>query len=86
MRDQGLPDIGNHFWFYRRSKGRILHESAPYTPQTKRISERANRTTVEMARSRLAQFGLCKSFWMETVNNVVSIRNRLTQRNGQARL
>ena len=48
-----------------------------YTPQQNGVSERKNRTIMEMARCLLFEKGLPKKFWVEAVNTVVYLLNRL---------
>lgn len=56
----------------------IFHErSAPHTPQQNGVSERMNRTVMEMARSMLSMSRLDKSFWFDAVLAAVHVRNRL---------
>lgn len=47
-----------------------------YTPQQNGVSERKNRTVMEMARCLLEQKGLPKKFWAEPVYTAVYIQNR----------
>ena len=51
-----------------------------YTPQQNGVSERKNRTVMEMARCMLAEKNLPKSFWAEAVNTAVYLLNRLPTR------
>jgi len=48
---------------------------APYTPQQNGMSERRNRTAMEMARFMLHEMELPKSFWAEAANIVVFLQN-----------
>jgi hypothetical protein len=57
-------------------KGIILDSSNPYTPQQNGISERKNRTIIEMARSMLKFAGLPNEFWPQSVCTAAYIRNR----------
>jgi len=47
-----------------------------YTPQQNGVSERRNRTMVEMARTMMNEKGLPKYFWTEAVHTTVYILNR----------
>ena len=50
----------------------IEHQlTATYTPQQNGISERKNRTVMEMARCLLFDKEMPKAFWVEDVNTVV---------------
>nr|KYP36517.1 Retrovirus-related Pol polyprotein from transposon TNT 1-94 [Cajanus cajan] len=49
----------------------------PYTPQQSRVSERKNRTMMEMAQCLLFEKGLPKTFWAEAVNTSVYLLNLL---------
>ncbi|KAA3473753.1 Retrovirus-related Pol polyprotein from transposon TNT 1-94 [Gossypium australe] len=48
-----------------------------YTPQQNGVSERKNRTLMDMARCLMFERNLPKSFWAEAVNTVVYLQNRL---------
>ena len=52
--------------------------TATYTPQQNDVSERKNRTIMEMARCLLFEKGMPKEFWAEAVNTVVFLLNRLS--------
>ncbi|GAA0146952.1 transmembrane signal receptor [Lithospermum erythrorhizon] len=61
--------------FFYKDHG-IKHQlTASYTPQQNGVSERKNRTIVEMARSMLTNKNLSKTFWAEAVCCVVYILN-----------
>lgn len=51
--------------------------TVPYTPQQNGVSERKNRSIVEMGRCMLQGKQLPKSFWAEAVNTAVFLLNRL---------
>ena len=56
----------------------IEHQlTAPYTPEQNGVSERRNRTVMEMARCMLHEMELPKTFWAEAANMVVFMQNRL---------
>lgn len=59
----------------------INHQlTVAYTPQHNGVLERKNQTVMEMARFMIIEKCLPKYFWVETVNTVVYLLNRLTTR------
>lgn len=55
----------------------IKHQlTIAYTPEQNGVSERANRTIVERARTMLSDAGLEKRFWAEAVSTAVYLKNR----------
>ena len=50
---------------------------ASYIPQQNRVSERKNRTIMEIVRCMLHEKGLPKEYWAETANTAVFLLNRL---------
>ncbi|GAA0169340.1 transmembrane signal receptor [Lithospermum erythrorhizon] len=58
--------------------GCIEHQlTTPYTPQQNGVSERKNRTIMEMARCMLHEKDLPKEYWAEAANTVVFLLNRV---------
>ena len=56
----------------------IEHQlTATYTPQQNGVSERKNRTIMEMARCLLFEKEMPKMFWAEDVNTAVFLQNKL---------
>nr|KYP56919.1 Retrovirus-related Pol polyprotein from transposon TNT 1-94 [Cajanus cajan] len=56
----------------------IEHQlTTPYTPQQNGVSERKNRTIMEMVRCMLHEKGLPKEYWAEAANTAVFLLNRL---------
>nr|GFA62450.1 retrotransposon protein, putative, Ty1-copia subclass [Tanacetum cinerariifolium] len=51
------------FSHYGYDHGIIAHRTPPYTPQHNGVSERRNRTILDMVRSMMSQTTLPKSFW-----------------------
>ena len=49
----------------------------PYTPQQNGVSERKNRTVMEMARCLLLKKKIPNQFWAEAVNTSVYLLNKL---------
>jgi len=50
---------------------------ASYIPQQNRVSERKNRTIMEIVRCMLHEKGLPKEYWAETANTAVFLLNQL---------
>ena len=50
---------------------------ASYIPQQNRVSERKNRTIMEIVRCMLHEKGLPKEYWAEAANTAVFLLNRL---------
>jgi hypothetical protein len=48
--------------------------TVPYTPEQNGMAQRENRTTVEKARSMLAEAALSKKFWAEAVNTATYLK------------
>ncbi|GJX95399.1 zinc finger, CCHC-type containing protein [Tanacetum coccineum] len=53
----------------------IAHHTPPYTPQHNGMSERRNRTLLDMVRSMMSQTTLSKSFWDYAIESVARILN-----------
>jgi len=51
--------------------------TAPYNPQQNGVSERKNRSILEMAMCMLYQKELPNKFWAEAANTTVFIQNRI---------
>nr|CAN72453.1 hypothetical protein VITISV_008931 [Vitis vinifera] len=60
-------------------------ESSPYSPQQNGVSERNNRTVMEMARCMLFEKKLPKLLWAEVVNTSVYLLNRLPTKSFQSK-
>lgn len=55
----------------------ISHQlSVKYTPQHNGISERMNRTLVEIARCMLVELQLPENLWTESINAAIFVRSR----------
>ena len=54
--------------------------TVPYTPQQNGVSERKNRSVMEMARCLLYEKDLPKQFWAEAINTSVYLLNMLPTR------
>lgn len=67
-------------------EARIEHQfSTPYTPQQNGVSERKNRTIMEMSRCMLHEKDLPKKFWAEAANTAVFLQNRLPTKSVQGK-
>lgn len=78
--DNGTEYTNNELKNYLAAQG-IKHEySVEYTPQQNGTAERKNRTLVEMARCIMLQAALPASYWAESVNTAIYIRNRCPSR------
>ncbi|GJV57573.1 retrotransposon protein, putative, ty1-copia subclass, partial [Tanacetum coccineum] len=67
-RDEFLDHLKDH--------GIIAHRTPPYMPQHNGVSERRNRTLLDMVRSMMSQTTLLKSFWdyaLETATRILNM-------------
>ncbi|KAL4379405.1 hypothetical protein GQ457_02G040510 [Hibiscus cannabinus] len=75
--DRGKEYTSTEFDFFCEDEG-IEHQlTVGYTPQQNGVSERKNRTVMEMARCMLMEKNLPKKFWAEAVRTTVYLLNRL---------
>ena len=74
--DNGKEYTSNQFTKYCEEEGIGRQLSVGYTPQQNGVSERKNRTVMEMAKSMIHAKGLLKSFWADTVHTAVYLLNR----------
>ncbi|GKD54997.1 retrotransposon protein, putative, ty1-copia subclass [Tanacetum coccineum] len=58
-----------------KEHGIIAHRTPPYTPQHNSVSERRNRTLVDMVRSMMSQTTLTKSIWDYALESATRILN-----------
>jgi hypothetical protein len=78
--DNGTEYLSNQFQQFCDEAG-IEHQlTAPYTPQQNGVSERKNRSIMEMVRCMLHQKELPKKLWAEAASTTVFIQNRLPTR------
>ncbi|GJV52540.1 retrotransposon protein, putative, ty1-copia subclass [Tanacetum coccineum] len=63
------------FLDHLREHGIISHRTPPYTPQHNGVSERRNRTLLDMVRSMMSQTTLPKSFWDYALETAARILN-----------
>lgn len=62
------------------TKGITIEATAPHSPSQNGVSERANRTWIELARAMLIESGLPTYLWAEAVQHSVYLRNLVTIR------
>nr|GEV90522.1 hypothetical protein [Tanacetum cinerariifolium] len=67
--------FGTFKLFQKEDHGIIAHRTPPYTLQHNRVSERRNRTLLDMVRSMMSQITLSKSFWDYALETAVRILN-----------
>lgn len=78
--DNGTEYVNERVNNFLRGNG-ITHQlTVEYTPQQNGVSERANRSIVERARSMLEEAKLDKKYWAEAVNTSVYLKNRCPTR------
>nr|GFA79377.1 retrotransposon protein, putative, Ty1-copia subclass [Tanacetum cinerariifolium] len=73
--DHGGEYISQEFLDHLKDHGIIAHRTPPYTPQHNGVSERRNRTLLDMVRSMMSQTTLPKSFWDYALETVARIFN-----------
>ena len=78
--ENGGEYVGKEFTEYLKKKGIKHQRTAPYSPQQNGVSERLNKTIVEMAKAMLSQAKLPRSLWGEALNMAVYIKNRIPTR------
>ncbi|GJY48790.1 retrotransposon protein, putative, ty1-copia subclass, partial [Tanacetum coccineum] len=67
--------MSQEFLDHLKEHGIIAHRTPPYTPQHNGVSERRNRTLLDMVRSMMSQINLPKSFWDYALETAVRILN-----------
>ncbi|GKC84521.1 retrotransposon protein, putative, ty1-copia subclass [Tanacetum coccineum] len=67
--------ISQEFLDYLKEHGIIAHRIPPYTPQHNGVSERRNRTLLDMVRSMMSQTTLLKFFWDYALESAARILN-----------
>nr|GEV65761.1 putative retrotransposon protein [Tanacetum cinerariifolium] len=76
---RNLPPLGEYmsqeFLDHLKKHGIIAHRTPPYTPQHNGVSERRNRTLLDMVRSMMSQTTLPKSFWDYSFESAARILN-----------
>nr|GFC15182.1 retrotransposon protein, putative, Ty1-copia subclass [Tanacetum cinerariifolium] len=74
--DRGGEYMSQEFLDHLKEHGIIAHRTPPYTPQHNGVSERRNRTLLDMVRSMMSQSTLPKSFWdyaLETATRILNM-------------
>ena len=74
--DRGGEYCSKEFEVFCEAQGMQRQLTAAYTPQQKGVSERRNRTILNMVRSLLIRGRIPKSFWPEAVNWSIYVLNR----------
>ena len=74
--DCGGEYVSKRFLEFCTSRGIENQLTTPYTPQQNGVSERMNRTLMEMARSMLYHADLPQELWAEAVSTAAYLRNR----------
>nr|GEZ81999.1 hypothetical protein [Tanacetum cinerariifolium] len=73
--DCGGEYMSQEFLEHLKDHGIITHRTPPYTPQHNGVSERRNRTLLDMVRSMMSQTTLLKSFWDYALETAARILN-----------
>ena len=74
--NRGGEYVSNEFLNFCKTHGIQKHLTAWYTPQQNGITERKNRTIMEMARSMLVAKHLSNEYWGEAITTAIYIMNR----------
>ncbi|GJY28635.1 retrotransposon protein, putative, ty1-copia subclass [Tanacetum coccineum] len=73
--DRGGEYMSQEFLDHLKEHGIIAHRTPPYTPQHNGVSERRNRTILDMVCSMMSQTTLPKSFWGYALENAARTLN-----------
>nr|GEW42744.1 hypothetical protein [Tanacetum cinerariifolium] len=73
--DRGGEYMSQEFLDHLKDYGIITHRAPPYTPQHNGVSERRNRTLLDMVRSMMSQTTLLKYFWDYALKTAACILN-----------
>ncbi|GJV95484.1 retrotransposon protein, putative, ty1-copia subclass [Tanacetum coccineum] len=73
--DRGGEYMSQEFLDHLKEHRIIAHRTPPYTPQHNGVSERRNRTLLDMVRSMMSQTTLPKSFWDYALESDAHILN-----------
>ncbi|WKA11188.1 hypothetical protein VitviT2T_028713 [Vitis vinifera] len=83
--DNGGEYISKEFNVFCQEAGIVHQLTTPYSPQRNGVSERKNRTMMEMARCMLFEKKLPKLLWAKVVNTSVYLLNRLPTKSVQSK-
>ncbi|GKA96532.1 retrotransposon protein, putative, ty1-copia subclass [Tanacetum coccineum] len=75
--DRGGEYMSQEFLDHLKEHGIITHRSPPYAPQHNGVSDRRNRTLLDMVRSMMSQTTLPKSFWNYALETAARILNMI---------
>ncbi|CAG9133521.1 unnamed protein product [Plutella xylostella] len=75
--DNGREYVNTDMLTYLKDNGIVHQTTVPYNPQQNGVSERANRTIIEKARSMLKDSNLPLAYWGEAVNTAIYLKNRV---------
>lgn len=78
--DRGTEYLSREFTTFLEANGIERQLIAAYSPQQNRVSERRNRSLVEMARAMIKAKDLPLKFWAEAVYTAAYIQNRTSSR------
>nr|GFB19179.1 retrotransposon protein, putative, Ty1-copia subclass [Tanacetum cinerariifolium] len=82
--DRGGEYMSQEFLDHLKEHGIIAHRTPPYTPQNNRVSERRNRTLLDMVRYMMSQTTPQKSFWDYALETAARILNMVpTKKNAE---
>ncbi|GKB61220.1 zinc finger, CCHC-type containing protein [Tanacetum coccineum] len=73
--DRGGEYMSQEFLDHLKEHGIIAYRTPPYTPQHNGVSERRNRTLLDMVHFMMSQTTLLKSFWDYALESVARILN-----------
>nr|GEW31135.1 hypothetical protein [Tanacetum cinerariifolium] len=73
--NRGGEYISQEFFDHLKDHGIIAHRAPPYTPQHNGVSEKRNRTLLDMVRSMMSQITLPKFFWDYALETAACILN-----------
>ena len=73
--DNGTEYLSRAFQAHLKEQGIRHQTSVPFCPSQNGVSERANRTLVEKARTMLQHAGLDQRFWAEAVHTACRLKN-----------
>nr|GEZ85902.1 retrotransposon protein, putative, Ty1-copia subclass [Tanacetum cinerariifolium] len=79
--DRGGEYTRQDFLDHLKDHGITAHRNPPYTPQHNGVSERRNRTLLDMVRSMMSQTTLPKSFWDYALETAARILNMVRTKN-----